>query len=156
MNVPQDQIKTLEDDIKRDGIQKIVVGAVIYREDAVLLLKRQADDFMGGLVELPSGTVDADEDIIDALKREVREETGLEINDIESFIGTFDYTSGSGKKTRQLNFLVYAKNGEVQLNPDEHTESYWLKPNAEEFESLNISDETKRIIKITAAVQSSE
>ncbi len=146
MSVSQDQIKTLEDDIKRDGVQKIVVGAVICRGDAVLLLKRQADDFMGGLVELPSGTVDAGEDIIDALKREVREETGLEINDIDSFIGTFDYTSGSGKKTRQLNFLVYTDMRKIKLNPAEHTESYWLNPSDNTFESLNISNETKRII----------
>ena len=146
MSVSQDQIKTLEDDIKRDGVQKIVVGAVICRGDAVLLLKRQADDFMGGLVELPSGTVDAGEDIIDALKREVREETGLEINDIDSFIGTFDYTSGSGKKTRQLNFLVYTDMRKIKLNPTEHTESYWLNPSDNTFESLNISNETKRII----------
>ena len=67
MGVSQDQINTLKDDIKRDGIQKIIVGAVIRRDDAVLLLKRQADDFMGGLVELPSGTVDSGEEILDAL-----------------------------------------------------------------------------------------
>ena len=48
MSVSQDQISVLEDDIKRDGIQKIVVGAVIRRDDLILLLKRLADDFMGG------------------------------------------------------------------------------------------------------------
>ena len=149
MSVSKGQIKTLEDDIKRDGIQKIVVGAVIHRDDAVLLLKRQADDFMGDLVELPSGTVDAGEDIIDALKREVREETGLEINDIDSFVGTFDYTSSSGKKTRQLNFLIYTDIREIKLNPAEHAESYWLDPSDSAFESFNISDETKRIIQAT-------
>ena len=147
MGIHRDQIKDLENGIKRDGIQKIVVGAVIRRGDAVLLLKRQADDFMGGLVELPSGTVDAGEDIIDALKREVREETGLEINDIDSFIGTFDYTSSSGKKTRQLNFLIYTSTKEIKLNVTEHTKSYWLDPQGSAFESLNISDKTQRIIK---------
>ncbi len=147
MGVHRDQIKDLENSIQQDGIQKIVVGAVIRRGDAVLLLKRQADDFMGGLVELPSGTVDAGEDIIDALKREVREETGLEINDIDSFIGIFDYTSSSGKKTRQLNFLIYTSTKEIKLNVSEHTKSYWLDPRGGAFESFNISDETQRIIK---------
>ena len=153
MSVSQDQISVLEDDIKRDGIQKIVVGAVIRRDDSVLLLRRRADDFMGGLVELPSGAVDTGESIVDALKREVEEETGLIINEIEAFIGTFDYTSGSGKKTRQLNFLTYIKNGEVKLNPAEHVESYWLNPNTKEFESLNTSEKTKRIIKITETMR---
>ena len=116
------------------------------RNGLVLLLKRRGGDFMGGLVELPSGTVDSGEAIIDALKREVREETGLEIDDIDSFIGTFDYTSGSGKRTRQLNFLIYTDKQEIKLNPEEHTESYWLDPGSDAFKALNISVETARTI----------
>ena len=147
MSVSKDQINALKGDIKGDGIQKVVVGAVICRDDLVLFLKRCSDDFMGGLVELPSGTVDDGEDIIDALKRETLEETGLNIGSIDSFIDTFDYVSGSGKKARQLNFAVSAREGAVKLNPDEHTQYYWLNPNTKEFESLNISEETKRTVK---------
>ena len=147
MGISQDRIKTLKDDIKRDGIQKVVVGAVIRCGDLVLLLKRQSDDFMGGLVELPSGMVDPGEEIIEALKREVQEETGLTIESLDSFIGTFDYTSGSGKKTRQLNFLTRVQEREVRLNPGEHTEYYWLSPDAKDFQSLNISKKTRQIIK---------
>ena len=66
MSVSQDQINTLKDDIKRDGIQKVVVGAVIRRGDAVLLLKRQVDDFMGGLVELPSQAKNKAENLSDS------------------------------------------------------------------------------------------
>ena len=40
MGIIQDQIQILEDDIRRDGIQKVVVGAVIRRNGLVLLLKR--------------------------------------------------------------------------------------------------------------------
>ena len=146
MGISQDQIRSLEGEMQRDGIQKVVVGAVVRRDGLVLLLKRQSDDFMGGLVELPSGTVDSGEAIIDALKREVREETGLEIDGIDSFIGTFDYTSGSGKKTRQLNFLIYTDKREVKLNPEEHTESYWVDPDSNVFKALNISAKTIRTI----------
>ena len=149
MAVSEDQIRSLQEDIQRDGIQKVVVGAVIRRDGLVLLLKRRADDFMGGLVELPSGTVDGGETIFDALKREVREETGLEIDDIDSFIDTFDYTSGSGKKTRQLNFLMHTDKREIKLNPKEHTESYWLDPDSDKFKSLKISAETARTIQIS-------
>jgi 8-oxo-dGTP diphosphatase len=54
----------LLDDLARtaaqDGIEKIVVGAVIASEDGkVLLLHRPADDYLGGLWELPSGGVNA-------------------------------------------------------------------------------------------------
>ena len=146
MAVSEDQIRSLQRDIQRDGIQKVVVGAVICRDGLVLLLKRRAGDFMDGLVELPSGTVDGGEAILDALKKEVREETGLEIDDIDSFIGTFDYTSGSGKRTRQLNFLMHVDKREIRLNPEEHTESYWLDPESDKFKSLKISAETARTI----------
>ncbi len=72
----------------------------------------------------------------------------MEINDVDSFIGTFNYTSGSGKKTRQLNFLIYTNTKEIKLNSAEHTESYWSDLIDNTFESLNISDETKRIIQV--------
>ena len=146
MGISQEQIKTLEDGIKWDGIQKVVVGAVVRRGDLVLLLKRRPDDFMGGLVELPSGTVDPEEKIIEALKREVQEETGLKVESPDSFVGAFDYTSSSGKKTRQLNFLTRVQERKVRLNPAEHTEYYWLNPNTEDFQSLNISEKTRQTI----------
>ena len=72
-------IETLVSTAKQDDIEKLVVGCVIQISGKILLLRRVPDDFMGGLVELPSGTVDPDEDLITALKRETEEETGLTI-----------------------------------------------------------------------------
>ena len=46
---------------------------------------------MGGLVELPSGTVDQNESLTDALFREVKEEISLNITNVESSLGSFDY-----------------------------------------------------------------
>lgn len=91
-----------------DGIQKLVVGAVVRIDGKFLVLERDPDDFMGGLVELPSGTVGPGEEPLTALAREVAEETGLTVSAVAKYLGSFDYTSGSGKKTRQLNFLVEA------------------------------------------------
>lgn len=41
-----------------------------------------------------------------ALIREVKEETGLDVTAIHDYLGSFDYTSGSGKRSRQFNFAV--------------------------------------------------
>lgn len=90
----------------RDGAFRLVVGAVIVREGRALLLKREDDDFMGGIYELPSGRVEAGETLSQALRREVEEETGLAIKEVEGFINSFDYESGSGALTRQFNFKV--------------------------------------------------
>ena len=60
---------TIYKNIESDNIQKVVVGSVIdMGKNKLLLLRRQKNDFMGGLVELPSGTVDTAESLEDALQ----------------------------------------------------------------------------------------
>lgn len=88
------------------GVHQLVVGAIVRDGDSVLLLQRPEDDFMGGIFELPSGTVEPGETLDAALTREVAEETGLVVTDISDYIGSFDYTSDSKKKSRQFNFAV--------------------------------------------------
>jgi len=88
------------------GVEQCVVGAIVHHEGTVLLLKRTKDDFMGGVWELPSGKVELDEAPDKALIREVKEETGLTVIEISEYLGSFDYQSGSGKKSRQFNFAV--------------------------------------------------
>ncbi|WP_194817953.1 NUDIX hydrolase [Nocardia sp. XZ_19_385] len=99
-------LEKLTDEAQRDEVQQLVVGAVVAHEGKVLLLQRPADDFMGGIWELPSGKVDPGEALDQALIREVKEETGLKIAGIRKYLGEFDYQSGSGKKSRQFNFTV--------------------------------------------------
>ncbi len=139
-------IKTILANIKKDSIQKVVVGAIIIDGKRVLTLRRVPNDFMGGLVEIPSGTVDAGESIYAALRREVKEETGLSIESIDSYIDSFDYVSSSGKKTRQLNFLVSVTIQQVLLS-SEHDLYQWLSSQELQSVGLPMSDETKSIIK---------
>ncbi|GAA1017085.1 NUDIX hydrolase [Streptomyces thermogriseus] len=99
-------LEELNVEAERDGVQQLVVGAVVQHDGKVLLLQRPEDDFMGGIFELPSGKVEAGEALDAALKREVKEESGLDVAAIRDYLGSFDYTSGSGKKSRQFNFAV--------------------------------------------------
>ncbi|PXX71199.1 8-oxo-dGTP diphosphatase [Nocardia tenerifensis] len=99
-------LETLTSEAERDQVQQLVVGAVVAHDGKVLLLQRPADDFMGGIWELPSGKVDPGEALDNALIREVKEETGLDIASIRKYLGEFDYQSGSGNKSRQFNFIV--------------------------------------------------
>ncbi|RME79141.1 MAG: NUDIX domain-containing protein [Methanobacteriota archaeon] len=81
-----------------------VVGALVVKRRKVLILKRkQSDDFLPGLWELPSGKVEDGEDLIEALNREVEEETSQRIKRVTDYAGHFDYLSKSGKKKRQFN-----------------------------------------------------
>lgn len=140
-------IQQLLAESQNDGVRKLVVGAVIRRDNKFLLLERMPSDFMGGLVELPSGTVETGEALLAALARETEEETGLAITSVLAYLGSFDYTSGSGQKTRQFNFLVEVAPGEVKLSPAEHPAHHFVAPTDEAFTTLNISDAVKEVLK---------
>ena len=132
---------------KEEGIVKNVVGAIILNEkNEALIMSRKTDDFMGEIDELPSGNMEQGENIYEALVREVKEETNLEVVNVKSYIGSFDYISGSGKKARQYNFVLDIKNTE-NIILTEHDEYNWLTIEGIR-KSNKITDEVKYILEI--------
>ena len=142
-----DFFEKVEIKARQDGIVKRVAGAIITNEvGKILLLQRPLDDFMGGILELPSGNVEAEEAINQGLVREVKEETNLDTRTIGMFINSFDYLSSSGKKSRQFNFEVKVENYE-NIILTEHDNYVWL-----DYEEVRnnerITDEVKYTIEI--------
>lgn len=136
----------LIENAKEEGIEKHVVGAIICnKNNEVLIMSRKVDDFMGGIDELPSGNMEKDETIEMALKREIKEETNLDLKEIICYINSFDYISGSGKKARQYNFAVKVEKGEIILT--EHDSYKWENSNQIE-ENNKITNEVKECIKL--------
>lgn len=146
VSIDKEFIDQLLAEARRDGIESDNVGAVIMRADKFLLLEREASDFMGGQVELPSGSVDPGEDLLGALAREIREETGLRLRRVIAYLGGFDFRPRSGLKTRQFNFLVEVDPGEIKLSPAEHQAYYFSAPGDELFGELNISDAVRWVL----------
>lgn len=139
--------ENIEIKAKQDEIVKRVAGAIITNVvGKILLLQRPLDDFMGGILELPSGNVEAGEAINQGLVREVKEETNLDTRIIGMFINSFDYLSSSGKKSRQFNFEVKVENYE-NIILTEHDNYVWL-----DYEEVRnnerITDEVKYTIEI--------
>jgi 8-oxo-dGTP diphosphatase len=134
-------VEKLTAEAQADGVQQLVVGAVVAEGGAVLLLRRPTDDFMGGIYELPSGKVEPGEQLDQALIREVKEETGLDVEAITNYLGSFDYTSGSGKKTRQFNFTVTVTTTQPVVL-QEHDEYQW-SPVSEE---APVTDSVKQVL----------
>jgi 8-oxo-dGTP diphosphatase len=120
----------------RDGIQQLVVGAVVPRpgrgsgDRQILVLDRAGDDFMGGIEELPSGKVEDGEALFDALARELGEETGLVASGQPRYLFSFDYLGSSGRTSRQLNFLVLVEDGDVVVDPSGHAGFRWISLDA--------------------------
>lgn len=65
---------------RRDGTRAMVrvTAAVIERDGRVLIARRPAGKRRGGLWEFPGGKLEAGEDPRDCLRRELREELGVE------------------------------------------------------------------------------
>ena len=145
-NIDKAIIQKLLNRAAKDGIQKIVAGAVIKYNNKFLLVERAPCDFLGGLVELPGGGMNARENLMQTLSREVKEETNLVVIAVIAYLGSFDYASSSGKKVRQFNFLVETEPGDIKLDPNEHSCYYLLNPLDEKFSKLNISAGTKTIL----------
>jgi 8-oxo-dGTP diphosphatase len=144
-------IKDLEAQATVDGIQKKVVGSVIAVRDKILVVVRsRSDEFLAGYAEIPGGGVEEDqgETILEALERETKEETGLDITSVIDYVGSFDYVSGSGKKTRQFNFLVETDSDKVILDPDmEHSDHVWCRPDDKEtLDGFTMSNEMRDVI----------
>ena len=144
-----ERIPTIIEINKTDNkIEKTLVGVVIFNnEDEVLLLKRDADDFMNALLELPGGEV-VDNDIMHSLVSEVKDKTNLNVISVDEILPEFDYTSGSGKKTRQLNFVVTVANYDIKINNEDYQTYMWHKVDAF-LDDLNISKETRDVIYAT-------
>ncbi|GAB7101765.1 hypothetical protein JCM4814A_00790 [Streptomyces phaeofaciens JCM 4814] len=124
MAVTSNLAESLAKEAQAEGITSVVAAAVITDADRVLLVRRNPDDYMGGLWDIPSGTVDPGETIVDAARRETREETGLTVSSVDRYLRQFDYENSRGTTTRQFNFAVtVAATGPVVLT--EHDLHEW-------------------------------
>ncbi|MEU4820473.1 NUDIX domain-containing protein [Actinomadura sp. NPDC023710] len=140
-------IQQLHADADRDGITKLVVGAIVHADGQVLILRRSAEDrFMAGIQELPSGGVEPGENLLTALERELGEEIGwtgpLTLD--PGFAAHFDYISGSGRRARQYTFGVAHQGQTIVLSP-EHTAYQWL--HLAGLTDSDVTTETARVIR---------
>ena len=65
--------------LSRKKITKDVVGALIEKDGKFLIAQRNLDDTFGGLWEFPGGCIEPGETKEYALKREIKEELGVDI-----------------------------------------------------------------------------
>ncbi|KKQ77251.1 hypothetical protein A2715_00090 [Candidatus Woesebacteria bacterium RIFCSPHIGHO2_01_FULL_39_32] len=128
-------------------VQKVVLAAIVFnKEEKVLVLQRNTDEeVFPNMWELPSGKREPLEDSLQSLKREVLEETNIDIDVILAF-STFDYQIEKPteiRDTTQINFLTKAKGENIKIS-GEHQNFTWISE--EDVKNYNFSEQTKKVI----------
>ena len=108
----------------------VAVSALIKNRkgDRFLIIKRCRDEIAyPGKWAFPGGKVEKGQTILEALKREISEEVGLDIEDYKRFLKDYTFVRPDGHNVVGLCFLVLAKSDDVKLSGD-FEDSRWISP----------------------------
>ncbi len=116
------------------------VGAVVLDRGRVLLVKRGGQP-SSGKWSLPGGLVELGETTIDAVRREIREECGIDI-EVAGVAGVVDRVvrDGDGRVRYHyvlVDYLAFAQSGPVTAGTDA-AEARWVEVDA--VDALDITD----------------
>jgi ADP-ribose pyrophosphatase YjhB (NUDIX family) len=127
---------------KPNSLVPAASAAVSNERDEILMQRRTDND----LWALPGGTMDLGESIGETAVREVREETGLDV-EIDGIVGIYsdprhiiEYSDGEVRQQFNICFSARLLGGTLCAS-DESTEVAWITP--ESLEQLPIHDTTR-------------
>ena len=105
-----------------DGMQKAVKGLIKYNNKFLII--KSSDPKFEGPFDLPGGRIEEGEEKEEALKREVKEETGLDVHIIRPIYNTTIKYSHIGE-LNLTTFLCSTTKNEIKLS-HEHSEFKWI------------------------------
>lgn len=137
---------------EKEVVQKVIGAGVIINEGKVLIVQRAHNEEMfPDLWEVPSGKKEELEPIIDCVVREVKEETGLNIEVIKP-VYVFNFSWERENEVRdatQILFLAKVVGKADVILSDEHQNYAWVL--SSELDKYNLSEETKTAIRLAFA-----
>jgi NAD+ diphosphatase len=98
------------------------VIVLVEKGDQVLLARSVHQS--SGMYALISGFVDAGEDLVEAVERELQEEVGIEVEDVQ-FFGSQPWPF---PHSLMVGFTAQWKAGEVRIKPDEIAAAQFFDP----------------------------
>lgn len=136
-----DKIETKRDSDMVNVIE--VVAAVIVKENKFLAAKRKPGHYLSDKWEFPGGKIEPGETRADALKREIKEELGCDI-EVEDHIHTAEYVAVTGKRIVLHFYRCHLRAGLPE--PREHAAIIWVDESRltqipwapADFEAVNI------------------
>jgi len=121
------------------------VGALVVNESGEVLIVRSHK--WGDKYTVPGGHIELGERAEDAIRREVKEETGLEAEPVELLIvQQAIYPKDFHKHEHYvfMDFVLKAKSSKVQLDGRELQDYVWVRP--EEALKLDLEEYTKNFV----------
>ncbi|WBL13162.1 NUDIX hydrolase [Sutcliffiella sp. NC1] len=112
--------------MSQDGIV-LVASVSIFSDDKVLIIKENKPTALDKW-NFPSGRIEYGEDILYAARREVKEETGLEVNLIGT-TGVYNFISNTNDQVILFHFIGEVTGGSLNLAEGEVSDSKWINVN---------------------------
>lgn len=133
-------MKTIDPHFKNAAIATdIVYFTIINNELNILLIKRADDEFQTafpGYWALPGGLLNEKESLDDCARRELKEETGLKVNQIRHFKNYSNPNRDPRQRTISVAYLAFNNSSEIKLKAG---------TDASDVEWFNISELPKKL-----------
>lgn len=129
-----EELEEIQKRARQDGVD-LLVGALILRSDGrIFAQKRSANrTLFPGCWDIAGGHVERGEWLIEALGRELSEETGWLLRDVLGVVGVFDWAKDYGaisRRVREIEFLVRVQDESLApvLEDSLVSEFRWISP----------------------------
>jgi len=121
-----------------------VGGVVIHRNRALLI--RRAHEPLKGEWSIPGGLLEVGEELAEAVRRELREETGLEVEPLE-IVAAFDRIMREGRRVKYhfviIDYVCHWKRGRLRPGSDA-IDARWVR--REELPQYNLTAMATQVI----------
>ncbi|MGG4130146.1 NUDIX hydrolase [Paenibacillus illinoisensis] len=104
----------------------LVVSVSIKHEDKLLMIKENKAT-VRNTWNFPSGRIEYHEDILEAARREAKEETGYDVK-LTATTGIYNFMSSTNHQVILFHFIGEIIGGYLQLDKAEIIDSKWIAP----------------------------
>lgn len=126
---------------------EVGVGAIVFKDKKILLVKRNKDPKKGQWA-IPGGSVKLGETLQEAAEREIKEETGLTVQARDP-IYTFDFIQRDALDQIRFHYVIIDLAADLiggELHPsDDADDARWFGP--EEVEASGVTETTKTFLR---------